>query len=160
MRLRNNRVWAVITLFFILLYGIFKIPVLRVYASLLKLAIQKLNLPAEGVLSFLYQQGDHEDMANYSLGWIIYYPSYLFLHLVFIHLLFTDQPKLKRTLSIILTVLVFTLVAFWLVFLELNLPSIAGFFRDFFYKLFGLPFILLSIEGGRILYNDLQKRFS
>ncbi len=158
MKIKTKRFWAVISLLSILVYGVFKIPVLRLYASGLKRLIDLLNLPADGILSFLYKQGDHADMANYSLGWVIYYPTYLLLHLLFIHLLFYQQPNIKKVLSIGLTALVIMLVVLWFIFLQLGNPEIAGFFRNLFYKLFGLPFILLAIEGGRILYNDILSK--
>ena len=158
MKINSNRFWAIFTLFSILIYGVFKIPVLRLYASVLNWIIDMLHLPAARILSFLYQQGNHQDMANYSLGWTIYYPTYLLLHLLFIHLLFKNQPKIKKILSIGLTALVLLLVVFWFVLLQSGNPEAAGFFRNLFYKLFGLPFILLAIEGGRILYNDISSK--
>jgi len=39
----------------------------------------------------------------------------------------------------------------------MELVKLSNIFLGFFRSLFGLPFILLAIEGGRILYNDIVK---
>lgn len=157
MTLKLHRLWASLVLILIIIYGVLKIIVLRLYADSIRWLIDQLNLPAANLMSFFEKQGNHEDMARYSAGWIIYYPTYLLLHILFIHLLFHQNKRLKFILSIGLTILILSLVALWYIFLKAGYSELSTFFRTMFYNLFGLPFILLAIEGGRILYEDLSK---
>ncbi len=55
-----------------------------------------------------------------------------------------------------LTVLIFLLVAFSLIGKLTDINLLYQVSYDAFQKLFGLPFILLFIEGGRILYKDVM----
>ena len=81
----------------------------------------------------------------------------LLLHLTFIFLLFRDQRKAKKYLSIGLISLVLILIGISLLGKVLEINAIYRTFNYAFKQLFGLPFILLAIEGGRILYNDINR---
>ena len=56
-----------------------------------------------------------------------------------------------------LSSLIGLIIFFWVLFVKIDEPQLASFFRIQFRNLFGLPFILLAIEGGRILYKDIAK---
>jgi hypothetical protein len=90
------------------------------------------------------------------IGWMIYYPTYFLLHLIFIYLLFSNQIKTRNYLLAGLTIVVFLLVSISIISKILEHNAIHKISYEAFQKLFGLPFILLFIEGGRILYKDVM----
>lgn len=89
------------------------------------------------------------------LGWIFYYPTYFLLHIAFIYLLFKKQKQTRNYLILGLTGLIIISVGLALVGKFFEWSMVYNISYDAFQKLFGLPFILLFIEGGRILYNDI-----
>lgn len=157
---KNHRLYAIIILISIVFYGIFKILICRVYSISVSFGLELFGYNPTEVLNRLNDLSATTEYMNHYLGWLIYYPTYLLLHLIFIQLLFFNQKRLKNQLSlglisVIGLLLVFILVGKWLGFTLLYTTSYA-----LFQHLFGLPFILLSIEGGRILYTDIEKKLS
>jgi len=155
--MNRHRIYSVLNLFLIVLYGVFKLWMLIVYHKfvLWLASVFQINLSnvLEWLNSFSVENGNHENI----LGWFIYYPTYLLLHLSFIYLLFRKQKNVRNILSISLIVLVFFLVLVSIIGKLLELDFIYKTFYYSFRQLFGLPFILLAIEGGKILYNDIKK---
>ncbi|MBR06546.1 MAG: hypothetical protein CMP48_02585 [Rickettsiales bacterium] len=154
---KYHRVFAGIILFLIVIYGTLKIWVLRFYASLLDSTASLFGIGNNSFFEALRKQAEMEEQRQQTLGWLIYYPTYFLLHIVFIYLLFKNNLKVRNYLMIGLTALIVSLVLLWVLFLTCGFPELARFFRDLFKNLFGLPFILLIIEGGRIFYQDLVK---
>ena len=154
---RYHRLFAGITLFLIVVYGILKIWVLRLYAQLLDGLADFIGADNNEFYEMVRNQARKDEFREQTLGWLIYYPTYFLLHIVFIYLLFNNNVRVRNYLMKGLTALIGSLVFMWILFTSIQMPEIGNFFRDQFKNLFGLPFILLAIEGGRILYTDLIK---
>lgn len=157
---KYHRFFAALTLFLIMVYGILKNWVLRVYASSLDYIAQIFGVENNWIFETIRNQSKYVKLRDQTLGWIIYYPSYYLLHILFIYLLFNNNQKARNYLMIGLTLVITMIIGLWIFFQLLNQEEVADFFRGQFKKLFGLPFILLAIEGGRILYMDLEKRLN
>lgn len=153
-----NRAMAFLVLATIVIYGIFKMWLLRLYASAIIYVAKIIHLEHSPFFETLKNQATRENVREQTLGWIIYYPTYLLLHIAFIFLLFKSNVKVRNYLTIGLISLIGFLVVGWLLFNYIGLTEVGSLFRHQFRNLFGLPFILLSIEGGRILYKDILTR--
>jgi len=88
-------------------------------------------------------------------GWLIYYPTYLMLHILFIYTLFYNQIRIRNWLIITLVGFVIIDLGLIIVFKQLEFDMLYRICYSLFQKLFGLPFILLAIEGGRHLFKEL-----
>lgn len=154
---KYHRIFAGVVLVLIVIYGVLKIWVLRIYSSILDGLANYLGIGDNQFFEMVRNQAKQEEFREQTLGWVIYYPTYFLLHIVFIFLLFNNNIKTRNYLMIGLTVLISSLVFLWIIFQTTGLLELSLFFRNQFKNLFGLPFILLAIEGGRILYNDLVK---
>lgn len=88
-------------------------------------------------------------------GWLIYYPTYLMFHIIFIYTLFYDQKRIRNWLIIALVGFIIIDFSLIVIFKELNFTLLYSICYQLFQKLFGLPFILLAIEGGRHLFREL-----
>lgn len=156
MRPRVSRLVSVGILVMIIIYGILKIWVQRGYADLIVGLVDLLNLPLDGFLDYLQGFAKTEELKHQTIGWLIYYPTYFLLHIAFIYFLFSNNRKARNWLMLGLTTTIGLLIIFWQLFSLIDMHGLANFFRNQFQNLFGLPFILLAIEGGRILYQDLK----
>lgn len=150
-----RKIGASAVLGLIVVYGILKNVVLRIYSQIIMALARLLGIEDSTFFGFLRNQAEQDWQREDKIGWIIYYPTYFFLHVLFIVLLFKHNKKTQTKLIIGLTCIIGLLLSFWILFLTIGKPEIAYVFRVQFRKLFGLPFILLAIEGGRILYNDI-----
>ena len=155
-----SRILSIIVLFVIIAYGMFRTWVLRVYAQFLEHLADLFNYSDNLLFTFIKDQAQKELEREQTLGWLLYYPSYFLLHIAFIWLLFNKSKKSRKYLIISFTTLIGVLVILWVLFLILDMPNVSWVFRYHFKKLFGLPFILLIIEGGRILYQDFKRLMS
>ena len=84
---KYHRVFAGIILFLIVIYGTLKIWVLRFYASLLDSTASLFGIGNNSFFEALRKQAEMEEQRQQTLGWLIYYPTYFLLHIVFIYLL-------------------------------------------------------------------------
>lgn len=157
MNKRLNRIYSVIILALIVVYGILRIWVQKLFGRFLIYLASVFNVEENWVFQVFTSEANNAHFREQKIGWIIYYPTYFLLHILFIYVLFNNQIKTRNILIIGLTVLVSSIVLLWIVFLNLGMLELAVFFKYQFKNLFGLPFILLIIEGGRILYLDLIK---
>ncbi len=148
--MKVQRVVAVIVLISIILYGIFRGPLLHLYATVLDLIVDT-SIITETFNQISSRKAYRQELA----GWIIYYPTYLLLHIVFIFILFNKNKKARNYISIAVISTVFLLITLVILSKVFTLPDLYKFSYGLFQNLFGLPFILLFIEGGRILYNDI-----
>ena len=142
----------------ILCYGILRIWVLEFYADFLSTLLEAFSVDIND-----FRHLFHSEVSTwkpYQYGWVIYYPTYFLLHVLFIFFLFKKQKKVRNSLIIGLTLLIFILLASIPLGRFLDLFWLSNMSWVLFRKLFGLPFILLAIEGGRILYSDLTKRLA
>lgn len=147
-----------LVLILILLYGILKYRFIALYSDIVYSILIFIGIDSSALLSNLNLVFKSEVWKPNLLGWFIYYPSYYFLHILFIHLLFNKSKKIKNLLVISLTTLIALLVSGTIIGKMTNQILLYEFCYDTFHKLFGLPFILLFIEGGRILYNDIMNK--
>ncbi|MEP4535165.1 MAG: hypothetical protein ABJ004_18860 [Cyclobacteriaceae bacterium] len=149
---------STIVLILIVLYGFFKNWVKGIYAQLIEKTLSLLGFDSAKITSIMNEFAQTNKEVSGILGWIIYYPTYFLLHIAFIFLLFHKQKKTRNYLTIGLTGLIALSVGLALIGKVLELELIYNISYDAFQKLFGLPFILLFIEGGRILYYDIFEK--
>lgn len=141
-----------VVLIIIQLYGIMRFTFLRWYTAFIGLFLDIETLNNE--LNYLSRTVAYRhDIA----GWLIYYPTYLMLHIIFIMILFRKNRKIRNTLCLSLISVVLVLITIIIISKYTGFNSGYRFAYETFQRLFGLPFILLFIEGGRILYNDIVK---
>ena len=88
-------------------------------------------------------------------AWLIYYPTYLLLHVMFIYVLFYKEIRIRNMLITGLLIFVVIDVILIIVANELEFQLLYSICYQLFRQLFGLPFILLAIEGGRHLFKEL-----
>lgn len=151
----SSKTLSTIVLILIVVYGFFRIKVRIFFANVLSDILILFGIDPLLIVANLSDFAKSAENIDGILGWIIYYPTYFLLHITFIFLLFRNQVKVRNYLIIGLTVLIFLLVAFSLIGKLTGLNMLYQVSYDAFQKLFGLPFILLFIEGGRILYKDV-----
>lgn len=141
----------------ILVYGILRFRVLAVFAPIVKYILELFSVDIHQLTVFLNQVTRQTKWNENVIGWGIYYPTYFLLHITFIWIIYHDRPKAKKYLSLALTVLIGFLLLSILISKLVELAELYILFVKMFRSLFGLPFILLAIEGGRILYDDIEK---
>ncbi|MEO9476977.1 MAG: hypothetical protein ABJG41_15640 [Cyclobacteriaceae bacterium] len=149
---------STMVLILIVLYGFFKNWVRGVYSKFIEICLEFANIDSRELVRHFNSFSETTESISGILGWLIYYPTYFLLHVAFIFLLFHKQKKTRNYLTIGLTGLIALSVGLALIGKILELELIYNISYDAFQKLFGLPFILLFIEGGRILYNDIFEK--
>ena len=152
----KNRIASIIVLFAILAYGFLRIWFCRLYADIVYSGLQLLNYNPDNLLQKLNSFSLAEENQDYYLGWLIYYPSYLLLHLIFIFFLFSSNLKARNNIWLGLISIVFGLIALIIVSKMLHINFLYQVAYKTFQYLFGLPFILLSIEGGKLILQDID----
>lgn len=157
MQVKHTRLLAILVLVSIVIYSILKNWVLRIYAQCLGWFASLIGFGNNSLFEMVKNQAKYEETREQTLGWLIYYPTYFLLHIAFIYLLFNGNRKVRNCLMVGLTGVIGLVVVFWIVFMAMGYSELGNFFRTQFRNLFGLPFILLAIEGGRILYKDMVK---
>ena len=153
-----NKFLSSLVLVGIVTYGFLRILICRIYSNLITQFLVLIGLDPEVIYSALFSLKKDSLKSDHILGWIIYYPSYLGLHLLFIWLLFYHQQKLRKQLMIALLVVVFGLLIVIFISKVFAIETLYQLSYHLFQTLFGLPFILLTIEGGRILIRDIDKK--
>lgn len=144
-------------LILILIFGVFKLWVLSLIAPAISFLLNLAGLDVDAIVSWLHGITANVHSGDHILGWIAYYPVYFLLHVTFISILYRHNKKIKLFLIALLSAVILLLIAGVVIFRILEMTYMANVFLAFFRNLFGLPFILLAIEGGRILYNDIVK---
>lgn len=89
--------------------------------------------------------------------YLIYYPTYLLLHLLLVNSIFWESKYLRKANLIFLFTLV-SLLGSALICRLLNLEYLYDMVMTVISTLLNFPLILFIIEGGRILYADLNKK--
>ncbi|MFY0600316.1 MAG: hypothetical protein JXR03_11655 [Cyclobacteriaceae bacterium] len=153
----TNKVLSSIILVLILIYGLFKNYALRIYSEMLNFLFTNIGIDGNSITVWMNNISRKKDRLDYVLGWAIYYPSYFLLHILFVLMLFKHQKKARNYLILGLTFLIFSLVFMSILGKVFDTEILYKFAYNSFQRLFGLPFILLFIEGGRILYKDVMK---
>lgn len=151
------RIFSIINFIGIILYGVFKLWLLNFFSETIIFSSSSLGIDITKLQSLLNNYSINHGSNGNILGWLLYYPSYLLFHITFIFLLFKNQPKTRNILIVSLISLIAALVILSILGKLLGIEIIYQLFYYTFQQLFGLPFILLAIEGGKILYNDINK---
>lgn len=155
--IRLHRYIAIVVLFIILTYGILKPWVLDFYTSAIIQFFNLFNLNINELKEFLINNSKNKWNEN-KVGWLIYYPTYYLLHVIFIYSLFKKNISARNLLIIGLSGLIGVLLVCIILGKIYEIGYLYDISWNLFRSLFGLPFILLAIEGGRILYRDFEKR--
>lgn len=96
-----------------------------------------------------------DDYNQYNLRiYLVYYPSYVCLHLWLIATVFRHSMKPRRIGLLVILIGLPMLACFILIFLKLNWNLLYVASMDVFRKFVCMPFILFVVEGSRLL--DLQ----
>lgn len=152
----RNRILSIVILLLIVCYGILRILICRIYSIPVSWLLESIGISPTELLA-QWNAFDTTGEFDHLLGFIIYYPTYLGLHLLFIYLLFKEQPVVRKWLVIGLILVVGILLSSVFIARWLDFTVLFNLSFKLFRQLFGLPFILLAIEGGRILFNDIQR---
>ncbi|MFT7155080.1 MAG: hypothetical protein ACI8Q1_000080 [Parvicella sp.] len=150
----NFRALSTTILVLIVAYGFFKNQIRMFYAQSVDYILILFGLDPDFIANNLNILSMKKQLSGVN-GWIIYYPTYLFLHLIFIYLLFYKNKRIRNFLMVGLNSLILLLVILTVIGKVYSYEILYQISYDSFQKLFGLPFILLFIEGGRILYLDV-----
>ena len=152
----SSKALSSVVLVLIVCYGFFKILVLQFYSKIILTIFDVLGINSSELILKLERFSKAPDQVKGILGWLIYYPSYFLLHILFIFLLFHKQKRTRNYLVIGLSGLIFFLIVMSITGKLFGIQPLYIVSYEAFQKLFGLPFILLFIEGGRILYKDVM----
>ncbi|MFT6868634.1 MAG: hypothetical protein ACJA08_003488 [Cyclobacteriaceae bacterium] len=150
----SHKALSSVVLVLIVCYGFFKNFFLSLFSNLILSGFEMLKINPSDLHEMLEYFSKAEEKKDL-FGWFIFYPTYYLLHITFISLLFFKQTKIRQYLIYGLSILIFLLVGFSALGKWLEITMLYKISYDAFQKLFGLPFILLFIEGGRILYKDI-----
>jgi len=127
----------------------------REYAKEFFTNILNLVVDIKIINSFFNQLSLKNEWDENAAGWLLYYPTYILLHIIFIYVLFYNKTKIRNWLIFSLIGFVTIDFALIIVFKELDLYLLYKISYKMFQQLFGLPFILLAIEGGRHLFREI-----
>ena len=144
--------------FLIISYGVassFLLPFYQNFAEQL--------IPAEylkALTSFFYGRRYDPNDANNLGKYLIYYPSYLFLHVGLICFLFRRSSK-ARIIGLALVLFgIPSLALLSMVFYQLKWMSFYDATISTFTTFVGYPFILFVVEGGRLLDKNIDELIS
>ncbi|MEQ8554275.1 MAG: hypothetical protein RIC53_16580 [Cyclobacteriaceae bacterium] len=140
--------------------GVFKDPVLHELSNFLNWLNGRSQLfDVDEFQEVLSSTSSNIMFYNKNLGLLLYYPLYLSLHFLFILTLF-DASKFRTRLIVVLLVVFLTVGGCRVVFGIFEWTSLKQYSTHLLKTLFGMPFILLLIEGGRLILQDLEKTIS
>ena len=150
----SSKALSTVVLILIVCYGFFRMLIREFYSQFVNYVLNLVGLNPERLTNLI--KNFSKANIDSGLGWLLYYPSYFLLHILFIFLLFHKHKKVRYYLVSGLSGLIFFLVSMSIIGKYFNIYSLYIISYEAFQKLFGLPFILLFIEGGRILYKDVM----
>lgn len=110
----------------------------------------------EGSLDFLAKDGE----VNSGLGIFFYYGTYVVLHFFLIAVLFRNEKKLKIYLIVLVSILVVGTGVLTITFKLVGLLEAGTIMHNWFEELAGRPLILFLIEGGGLLYQQVDQYFT
>lgn len=150
MRSMVRRVGSILTLFSIIGFGMFKNHIKAYIASI----IQK-YFHTDPISVYLNELSKNAEWDKDIIAWILYYPAYLLLHILFIYLLFYKEERWRNGLIAALIIFIVMDSILIIFFKVMHFHALYGICYHLIQNLFGLPFILLAIEGGRHLFKEL-----
>ncbi len=154
--MKASRVFPVLIFILILAFGFFRIPICRIFSMPISFMVEYLGFSSAKLLEGMNEFSLSTKSKDHYMGWFIYYPSYLLLHFLFIWTLFKRNKSLAKKIMMGLLVVVSTLITVIMISHLLEFHIAFKVCYNLFRNLIGLPFILLVIEGGRILINDID----
>ena len=140
----------------IVLFAFFKYWILSLFSIVVSSVLTSMGGDPLTVLDFLNQNSNYTVYQDHYLGWFIYYPLFFGMHFLFIFLHFSGKTRriiFKVVVGVILLLLL--LIALGKI---LHIPFLFEISFLMFQNLFALPFLLLVLEGGRILLNDINRK--
>ncbi len=143
--MNKTRLLSILIFLLILIFGTFKFYIIRELDHIFSTGLNdRLNI-------FL-KTNNHQ---QYLAGWIFYHFLYIALHFIFVFVLFSKQKKIRNIIAFILIAVISTLIIIMFISKILQFEFVYDIAFDLFRNLVSLPFILLAIEGGRILFKDI-----
>jgi hypothetical protein len=156
---KYNNVIAIALTLLIVFTGFFKFYLEIPFDWFLRHLLAFIGISYENLDSFLSSLANDGDL-DFSLGIFGYYLLYLALHLLLIEALFRDNLKLKRALKRILISLILLLVVGVFCAKYFGFKLIGNIMYDYYRKIVGRPLILFLIEGGGLIYNQVEKEIT
>ena len=154
--MKTSRFLPILIFILILAFGFFRIPICRIFAMPISFILEYFGFSSVKLLEGINEFSLPKETKDHYIGWIIYYPTYLLLHFLFIWTLFKRNKNLAKKIMMGLLVVISTLATVILISHFLEFTTAFEVSYNLFRNLIGLPFILLVIEGGRILINDID----
>ena len=158
--MRVKRILPYSVLVVIILFAFFKFWWFHLFSDWVGSAMLFIGINPQEVLGFLNNNSNYNVYKDHYLGWIIYYPCFLALHLLFVWLLFSYTPVLHKRIMIGLVLLIFTLICLIVLGKAIGSVFLFGISFKLFQSIFALPFLLFLIEGDRILLKNIDDKLS
>lgn len=152
------RLVSTVLFFSIVIMGIFKYWFLGSLSPIVFWCISNLGMELSSFTFLSFDKISLHKLESEKLGYFLYFPIYLSLHVIFAGVLFYNKPKLRNTIMLSIIGVIVSLAAMRVVLSYFEMIYWADIADRFIRKLFALPFLLLAIEGGKILYSDIKKR--
>jgi|GEM_PF-6149631 len=142
----------------IMALGFFKEPISAFFSRVFENVALFFGYSVENIFLIMNDFRTSDDVKNNITGWLFYFPLYISLHYLLIILLFYNNKKVLKLLVLSLTSVLILTLSTAVIGKKWDIEFLHAFGYSLFQKLIGLPFILLFIEGGKILYNDIKNR--
>ena len=155
MNANRERLASILIGITIIAYGVSSSNVLPFYQQIVEGIVPSESL--EDLKAFFGgRRFDKQD--QYNLGkYLVYYPSYLVLHLGLISVLFRKSPKSRKLGFFAVAFGIPFLALLSLLFYRLKWMGVYDATIDTFTTFVGYPFILFVVEGGKMLGQDIDK---
>jgi len=152
---RTERLFSVLIGIIIISYGVMGNYALPIYQNTVE------NLLGDNLvdkISAILNGNEYTEKDMYNLGkYLMYYPSYLILHLGLISILFWNKPQ-SRSFGVLAIIIGIPLVAFLsFLFYRLNWITMHRAAFSTFKTFVSYPFVLFLVEGGRLLDKNIDE---
>jgi len=145
-----RKILSIVILISIIAYGMFKEYAKKFFTNIIGFFAD-----VETLNSYINKISLRIDWDSTAVGFLLYYPTYLLLHIFFIYILFYKRTKIRNWLILALSGFVIIDFGLIIIFKELEIYLPYKICYTLFQQLFGLPFILLAIEGVRHLFKEI-----
>lgn len=154
-----KRFWITLILTSILLQGFFKHSLTNFYSLGMMKSFMLICIDQSDLVGILirFEFAKAFSWNDNKLGLLVYYPIYIGFHIGFIAVLFANNKKLRNILVLVLILSVILFKSLSIAGRMSGLDYLDDFSAKMVSRILNLPIILLLIEGGRILYRDVQR---
>ncbi|MEQ9303366.1 MAG: hypothetical protein RJQ14_05570 [Marinoscillum sp.] len=149
---------SIIIFFSIIGMGIFKFWILESLSPVITWILSGFGIDIASFEFLSFDEITPNELSNEKIGYFLYFPIYLSLHILFAGVLFWDKPRVRNWLMFSILGVIGTLILLRITFTINEMKYPAHLSDRFLRKLFALPFLLLAIEGSKIIYSDIKKR--